>query len=419
MNPQQFELVYKPTNLNVDNAIVGNVANSFFGLIKDELEKAGVKSPTYKIMPIDDHCGFMQKLSHNLPDFTLENQSEIDDYSYLMGIIAAVCYGLGIDDRHAENILLSNKIPLLIDLETSLSSVVKKVQNTGILCPTAGALVPDVRTMINNGKDPNSVAVNINRFVIMPNKAKFLEGLQQGLKLVAQHGEEFVNSLKERDMTLSTRYVPTQTSELYGELNSSDFLFGDYGSRDNANVELKKDISKEASKMLMINLQCLIDALDKRETEPSLLAETNLHGIRYNLLIAINPESKVFDYNQEDVPYFAVNAKTNVLTDSRGNILLWDKTKVMLKLEELGIEEEKREEIFNLLDTLESPLGLVEKRIKELKEDVAKCGDVVKCKAYQESVEKIGHAFIQAAAVEPEQLDDPSVKTTTKMVSTP
>jgi hypothetical protein len=190
INTSKFNIVYKPSSVEADTFITGNMeqlaildeqyidCKSFVELINPGLDSQGKKSlPTYLIVPkiqlnddneIIDRYGYIEFISHSpwetincaayleklvretAPrdkreingkvekyynqefetmlvaasndsscNYILRNKNEEDDFSFACGCLITVMTTLGIIDMHVKNMIVSNKLPVLIDLESS------------------------------------------------------------------------------------------------------------------------------------------------------------------------------------------------------------------------------------------------------------------------------------------------------------
>jgi hypothetical protein len=64
-------------------------------------------------------------------NYILRNESEEDDFSFACGCLITIMTTLGIIDMHVENMIVSNKLPVLIDLESSFKTIdASTIENT-------------------------------------------------------------------------------------------------------------------------------------------------------------------------------------------------------------------------------------------------------------------------------------------------
>jgi hypothetical protein len=186
----QLQIVYKPSDLEVDCLIIGDsqAVNHVLGskfqdsslmeilnkLIGQHPDCGLQPFPTYKMLPINpgsklvansdntlpirESYGYIEYLdqyddptSYEFPSFN-QGKSNFKIYKHqdrmaictrfgaLLGQVAAVAGIFSICDLHLDNLIVHNYLPYLIDLENSLTRQIVKLSDTEMLSGTVGAV---------------------------------------------------------------------------------------------------------------------------------------------------------------------------------------------------------------------------------------------------------------------------------------
>lgn len=109
-----YKIVYKPTNIGITSTY-----NSFINWINDKLNE---KLKTFKVLDKGSY-GWMEFVEYS-PCDTI---SDICNYYERAGILLGVAHMLNSKDFHRENVIASGSSPVLIDHETLLSPLLKKL----------------------------------------------------------------------------------------------------------------------------------------------------------------------------------------------------------------------------------------------------------------------------------------------------
>jgi hypothetical protein len=302
---QSFKLVYKPSSVEADAFITGNMRRlkliepqwqeyrSFIEIVNQKLELQNIcLLPTYLIIPKYDQnnnniifCkyGYIEYIQHkpwetldltndfknllskteirdrwkisgeiekiyndefnkllvaaiNDPNcsYILRTEEDQNNFSFSAGCLSAIMIALGIIDMHAENMIVSNKLPVLIDLENSfLIDDAPTISKTLVFRPDMGSFSPksvipklyDELLDIHGIQTLNIEQIEKNRsftvfqikngtaepYLIDQQKAK--NGINFIIDCFVEMKHEFDTWFKNvNDFNICVRYIPLSTS---------------------------------------------------------------------------------------------------------------------------------------------------------------------------------------------------------------
>lgn len=125
------KIVYKPRSMRVEEVVFGR-QNSLFS-------RLNLSAFTYPICDFGTH-GYCYYLENNPEENTFLTTQEVEQYLQRFCILEKYARALGLSDLHQENLLVSNKVPYIIDAEV-VAPVAAPCFQTGLLSGlTAGYL---------------------------------------------------------------------------------------------------------------------------------------------------------------------------------------------------------------------------------------------------------------------------------------
>lgn len=387
-----YEVVYKPASLAVDAMLAGDIKEVSTNGLHSELaatadsacwpsdvasravffpslfcnyvtstdSENGYKSPLYSILTYDDgqdRYGFMEALSQKLEDSELTTEKEKVNFSYNVGRVLAEAVLFGINDRHEENFLISKKMLVFIDLETSFSTNVRQLLEK-----------------TNMGSIPQGLLFS-----------KVQQGFADFLTAFAKEEGPDIKTLilkmsDQQKANLIARFVPFFTTTLLGICN--DFF--------ESKGEMPGSIIGDRIRSFTSNLfSSFTDAVITEKSEK--LSELDILRVKFLALIVLNMQSIIDDIARGDIPYFSTNIITGELFDSRGKLLDWKEVTPdqIGRLFNIQSNRQASEKIHDMLSKVKPPLDQVDDGIKLLRAQYKTSGDITECDIYKKNLGKM------------------------------
>jgi hypothetical protein len=256
------KIVYKPSDLEADCLLIGQskVLNdctnkdlrgffeikgkktqSLMEIVNERIEKEGKLHPlpTYKILPCNpgsktadielrNSYGYLEFLSHEDSDYKIEkiqSKALVDQkiktrqkqqatkiaWSETAGQLMALAVTFSLTDMHAENVIAHQYKPYLIDLETSFTNLVEKIQHTEI---NRAFLDLKLTESHLNCLRINEQVFDVNQFARNVSFS-FVEMLR-----LLEKGRELFRDWLQRLTIIRTRVVPFETDRLINILDA-------------------------------------------------------------------------------------------------------------------------------------------------------------------------------------------------------
>jgi ASC-1-like (ASCH) protein len=242
---EHLEKLIKENSPRVNHEIAGEIDRYYQQQFEEMLKTASA----------DDTCNYV-----------LRTSQEEEDFSFACGCLITVMTTLGIIDMHIENMIVSNKLPVLIDLESSFRiDAMTTIKSTLAFEINRGSFSHKSTTPkefaqlynISGLQTPAIEMIEKNRsytvFQIKNNKAvpyalaqqTVLDGISVTLDIFKNQKELFDKWFQDiKGFDICVRYIPAKTS-LFSEFREKimDKLITDKKSLDEAVAEFKMDIS--------------------------------------------------------------------------------------------------------------------------------------------------------------------------------
>jgi hypothetical protein len=369
----KFKLVYKPGDIEIDCLLIGDssVVNhltpnfmelSLVEIINDRIDKelkldpesSLVKLRTLHILPrnptsncepgpslperaIGDSYGYIEYIERDDP-ITNDKENIVKKFYRSMGQWAAIACIFSFTDLHAENVLVKEHEPVLIDMEVSLIKIVEHIFDTN-LCIDVGGITGQIRITQNSrlkvdesGKyfevDVEEKVETQNRLyesyesgakVINVNWIYLLYGFQSGMNLLSKIISE-TNFFRWMDRlnNVLVRFVPISTNE-FGKT-----LRGHYRGAPTKNDQ-GEDLTTEGSMKDLLKIKWDYYLKIYNQDMKEALKEKEKTGIDKSRFI--NPRFIIWqdsivgvDFRNMDIPVFYNRIGYADIIDSRGRI---------------------------------------------------------------------------------------------------
>lgn len=207
------QIMYKPRDIRMDAFICGRT-NSLFMLV-------GANMPTYNFLPQGDtqgYYGFVEYITHTTQDYTLTPE-EMRDYYRTIGKIQALAQIFGIYDLHQGNVIVHNKLPHLVDLETSfIPRTVDQQRSTNLEDAVVETEIAESTPSQNRvlRREANTV-ISMEEHLRL-HREQYLgfisEGYEEVINLCSKHPDRFLRFVDSLPGDLRVRFVSMSTSIL-------------------------------------------------------------------------------------------------------------------------------------------------------------------------------------------------------------
>ena len=177
-------------------------------------------------------------------EYILINDEEANNYSYASGCLIAIMLMLGVVDMHVENMIVSKKLPVLLDLENSfrIDEDEPTIQKTLVLHRNRGSMshkstIPKSYSVLFNIGGKQSVQleeIGKNRAYLYEKEGSCLKafkiredsaisGLNDTFKICANKRELFSQWVKSVE-NICVRYIPFNTPQFIAEIDRARLL---------------------------------------------------------------------------------------------------------------------------------------------------------------------------------------------------
>jgi hypothetical protein len=202
-------------------------------------------------------------------DYILRDQQEQLDYSYACGCLITMIITLGIVDMHVENMIVSNKLPVLIDLENcfyidshpainktlvfqhqrgSFSHKSTSPKQYSEIFDITGLQTPAIEIVEKNRSYTVYRIVDNKPIPYIIDATEAGRGIDSTLDILHNQSVEFDIWFKEiKERNLCVRYTPARTSEFKNQIDVffDRYLIGGSNNVPNEIEEFKKIILEE------------------------------------------------------------------------------------------------------------------------------------------------------------------------------
>lgn len=201
--------VLKPRSLDIDNAVVGE--NGMFHVINEKIKDKSI--PRLVTMHMESYRGRPGELQYGIQDYqekkTTYSVDEAKKYYYQMGMLEIASRYLGMTDLHQDNIMPTERGPLIIDAEVGLFFSATGLrdaltQSYNLLMQDALAKITIVGGLTYAENDENEF------YQEFQNGKKYME---RKMRELCQK-PEFVKQLFDKTKNLCVRIVPVATNHL-------------------------------------------------------------------------------------------------------------------------------------------------------------------------------------------------------------
>ncbi|WP_313509754.1 type 2 lanthipeptide synthetase LanM [Enterococcus sp.] len=312
------KLVYKPKNLKISLAF-----NSFIEWITDKSKLLNIKLPNGIFKETHTYNEFIE------PKPCMDSES-MERYYQRYGQLIGICYLLGMNDAHFENIIASGEFPVLIDLETAFQNS-DYSQSGSLLFNYLEKMIIN-ESVLNSALLPHNVSLGIHDTVD-------LSGLSGKKKLLSQELDNPV-SLYTDDFHFEKKKAKFQNgnnlpsingeSEVSYERYSLNIIQG-FENFMNFILHLKKECLEKMSSFKDCNVRLLLKSTERynvliRYSNQSIYNQKMKYRERLFMNVWSYPyqdkriiQSEVADLVMNDIPIFFAKTDSRSISDSQGN----------------------------------------------------------------------------------------------------
>lgn len=201
--------VLKPRSLDIDDAVVGE--NGMFHIINEEIDDES--KPRLVTMHMESHRGRPGEFQYGIQDYqekkTMYSVDEAKKYYYQMGMLEIASRYLGMTDLHQDNIMPTERGPLIIDAEVGLF-----FSETGL----RDALIQNYNQLMQPALAKITIAGGLTYAENAENEfhQEFQYGkiyMERKMRELCQK-PEFVEQLFDKTKNICVRIVPVATNHL-------------------------------------------------------------------------------------------------------------------------------------------------------------------------------------------------------------
>ena len=290
-----FSVVYKPRNIKLESSIAGEQYDSLFSvtnrLLAQEQNSKGCSGfsrtifclsqqfeaiPTYRFLSLSDghgYFGVVEYLSYEKSirdirawDGVFANESQAKNYYKQLGRVEAISRIFGIRDLHQGNLIVHNKKPYFVDIETALSFVQLEGGKEGLetgLVDGISEFYDAVQYLTKNWcysmKKRKDIIMQLykSHSYMRAMKAGFAEVIRvyaKNMKQSDRRDNEMMNWLNRLSDSIKTRVVVIATSRLsewpYAVVLDAQFLKSEKKGADDSLNEDEWTILRENNKII-------------------------------------------------------------------------------------------------------------------------------------------------------------------------